>query len=206
MALPLHWLIIAWLEFPFSCKQSSTRLPTISDPSGRIVCFLICLPPGTPSHWLHFITFRFISQHLKAQCITLGFSGCTVLITNVALSWHFTFPAGMMSEFLKGHGKHHCHPQARLSKTPQRGSSNLCYLSGSEEKLECSHRQTAQCGWRSCGRHCSCLQWWIMVGWWYSVLTVVRLKGAVIFPWGVFLTLKQVILFFGCAENYQLSD
>lgn len=44
-----------------------------------------------------FLSFGFIG---RARRITLGFSGCSVLITNVALPWHFTFPAGMMSERL----------------------------------------------------------------------------------------------------------
>lgn len=79
----------------------------------------LCTPSITPSHLLHFITFGFISLHLKAQSITLAFSGCLVLIANVALSWHFTFPAGIMSECLKGHRRHHCHPQATSLKHQQ---------------------------------------------------------------------------------------
>ena len=69
-----------------------------------------------------------------------------------------------MYESLKGQGKHCCHPRARLSETPQTGSSNLCYLTGAAEKSwsAATHRKLSVDGGRLCGRHCSCLQWWIM--------------------------------------------
>lgn len=92
MALALHWLIIVWLDSA-SVPPAERHKTAVSHPSGRIVCFLVRPPPPPPlaalSHSPHFVTFGFISQHFKAQCITLGFGGCTVLITNMALPWHF---------------------------------------------------------------------------------------------------------------------
>lgn len=112
MASAHQCLIIARLNSPRSlpAEQRTTQSLIWEDRAPS---------PVTPSHLLHFITFGFISLHLKAQSITLAFSGCPVLIANVALPWHFTFPAGDRSERLKGHRKHRCHPQATSLKHQQ---------------------------------------------------------------------------------------